>query len=255
MPPIQLLIKPASSGCNLKCRYCFYKSVSDNREVKDYGIMSMETLEAIVRKALDYADNFCTFAFQGGEPTLAGLDFYRKLTSFVKRYNTKEVEVNYAIQTNGISIDEDWAGFFYDNKFLVGLSLDGTEEINNLSRVGSQGRGSFQSIMRAAQLFNFHKVEYNILTVVTSYTVQAVDKIYNFYKNNNFRYQQYIPCIDPLNEERGMNSYSLTPNMYSKFLKKLFDLWYRDIKEGNFISIRYFDNLIGMLLGYPPESC
>lgn len=91
MPPINLLIKPASSNCNLKCKYCFYHSIAENRSVASFGIMSNETTEILIKKALDYAENICTFAFQGGEPTLSGLDFYKNFVNLVNRYNTKKI--------------------------------------------------------------------------------------------------------------------------------------------------------------------
>ena len=123
MPPISVLIKPASSLCNMRCKYCFYADITDNREVKSYGIMSEATLENLIKKAFEYASGSATFAFQGGEPTLAGLDFYRKLLELEKKYNVKNIPVQNAIQTNGYVIDEKWAKFLADNKFLVGLSI------------------------------------------------------------------------------------------------------------------------------------
>ena len=122
MPPLSLLIKPASSNCNLKCKYCFYHSIAENRVVPSYGMMDNDTLETLVSKALRYADYSCTFAFQGGEPTLVGLDFYRKLIELIKTYNVKNIDIHYAIQTNGLLINDEWARFLAQNKFLVGIS-------------------------------------------------------------------------------------------------------------------------------------
>ena len=135
MPPISLLIKPASSSCNLRCKYCFYHSIAGQRQTECFGMMGVDLLEEITRKTLEYADNACTFAFQGGEPTLAGLDFYRKLIEFERKYNTKKVLVINAIQTNGIIIDENWAEFFAKQNFLVGISLDGPKDIHDYNRV------------------------------------------------------------------------------------------------------------------------
>ena len=255
MPPVSLLIKPASSLCNLRCKYCFYHSIADSRMVKSYGIMSDETMELLVKKALDYADNTCTFAFQGGEPTLAGLEYFKKFVVLVKKYNTKKNNINYSIQTNGIAIDEAWAGFLAENNFLTGISLDGFKDIHDSLRLDSGGKGSFNKVMEAINLFNRFHVEYNILCVVNSYTARHVNKVYNFFKKNNFKYLQFIPCLDPLNENPGEHDFSLTPVRFTQFLKNLFDEWYKDVIKGNIISIRYFDNLVGMLMGYPPESC
>lgn len=267
MPPISLLIKPASGNCNMRCRYCFYEDETDKRAVKSYGVMSHETMETLIWKTLSFADRECTFAFQGGEPTLAGLDFFHRFVELVERYNCRDgrqekepdsrrkVAVHYAIQTNGYGITDQWAAFFARWGFLVGLSLDGPKEINDRYRLDAAGEGSYKRIMRAAQLFDKYRVEYNILTVVTAQTAKNIGKIYGFFDKNHFVYQQYIPCLDPIGEERGRQEYSLTPECYERFLKDLFDLWYRDRVKGKFVYNRYFENLAAILKGYAPENC
>lgn len=255
MPPISLLIKPSSSNCNLRCKYCFYHSIAENRSIPSHGMMSFDTLEIMVKKALSYADIGCTFAFQGGEPTLVGLDFYKRLLEYVKKYNEKKISINYAIQTNGIIINDEWAKFFHDNNFLVGLSLDGYKDIHDMMRYDAKEKGTFNRVMNTVSLFNKYKVEFNILCVVNSYVARHVNKVYNFFKKSGFKFLQFIPCLDPLDKTPGAFDYSLTPERYTVFLKNLFDEWYRDIIKGEMISIRYFDNLISMAMGYRPESC
>lgn len=255
MPPLHLLIKPASGSCNLRCRYCFYADEAANRETASYGMMSLETLENAVEKALDFASGSCTFAFQGGEPTLAGLPFYRALMEMTRVHNRKCLKLNYVLQTNGILIDREWAEFLRANSFLVGLSLDGPKGINDRWRVDASGSGTFAKVQRAAMLLRQHGVEFNLLSVVTAQTARNIDAIYGFYQRNMYRYQQYIPCLDPLGEPRGGQEYSLTPELYAQFLKRLFDLWYQDVIHGRFAYNRYFENLVGILRGYPPESC
>ncbi len=255
MPAINLLIKPASGNCNLKCKYCFYNDVTENRKEKNYGIMSYETLDTLVKKAFEYTDNMVGFAFQGGEPTLAGLDFYKKLISLQKKYNVKKIQVNNAIQTNGMIIDDTWAEFLAKNNFLVGLSVDGPKEVHDLNRIDINGIGSHKRIEKTIESFNKYNVEYNILSVVTKSMARHVEKIYKYYIKNSFDYLQFIPCLDDLGEEAGRNLYSLTPEAYGDFLKRLFDLWYKDFKSGRRISIRMFDNILQILLGMHPESC
>ena len=255
MPPLTLLIKPASSGCNMRCQYCFYLDTAQNRTIASYGIMKLSTLENIIGKALSAASQQCIFAFQGGEPTLAGLDFYKTFIELVNRYNSKRLEVRYSIQTNGYDIGREWAVFLAKHHFLVGISLDGTKDIHDLYRLDTTGNGTFAKVMRTAQLFDHYGVEYNILTTVTAQAVKNIGKIYGFFRRNHFMYQQYIPCLDPLFEERNRHKYSLTPELYGKFLCNLFDLWHNDFIRGKPVSVRYFDNLIQMLMGYPPESC
>ena len=140
------MIKPASSLCNLACEYCFYKDVSEHREHTGFGIMNMETAEILIKKALLYADgNAVFFAFQGGEPTLAGLDFFRFFADTVKSNNTKNSTVFYSMQTNGTLMDDEWAEFLSKNSFLVGLSLDGDYEGNKFRKKPS-GQNSFYKI-------------------------------------------------------------------------------------------------------------
>lgn len=255
MPPINLLIKPASGLCNMRCRYCFYYDVTHKREQESYGIMDIGTMEVMVQKALSFADDHCTFAFQGGEPTLVGLDFFKAVVEAEKKYNIKNVEIHNAIQTNGLDISEEFAEFFAKEHFLVGVSIDGTIHTHDAYRKDSKGAGTFTRIMKTIDLFNKYEVEYNILTVVNRKTAMAVRKLYQFYKKNNFQYLQFIPCLDPLEEEAGINEYSLTPKMYGDFLNTLFDLWYDDVSKGISISIRQFENYIMLLMGRPAEAC
>ena len=255
MPPLSLLIKPASSGCNLKCKYCFYHSLAENRKIKSYGTMSLHTLEQIVKKAFEFAEGQCVFAFQGGEPTLAGLEFYEKLIELQRKFNKNNITVLNTIQTNGIAIDDKWGAFLSQNNFLVGLSLDGYKDIHDRNRVDQNNKGSFNRVIKTVDILNKHKVEYNVLFVVTTESARHASKVYNFFKKNNFKYTQFIPCLDPLGEEPGNHEYSLKPEIYGQFLKNIFDLWYKDILNDEIVSIRYFDNLLRRIMGYNTESC
>ena len=248
MPPLSLLIKPASGRCNLACRYCFYRDVAQHRSRPDYGFMARETATALIYKVLDRAEGACTFSFQGGEPTLAGLDFYRFFVKQVNKYNRKGLRVEYALQTNGVLIDEEWGRFLRENRFLVGLSLDGPEDIHNRYR-----EGSFSDAMRAVQVLRRNRVPVNILSVVTGNSASRVEEIYEFFREQGLWYQQYIPCIDPF--EGTDEGYSLSGRQYGEFLKRLFDLWYRDVTRGIPVSIRYFENLMMILQGMQPECC
>lgn len=255
MPPLSIMIKPVSGLCNMSCTYCFYKDVTKNRKQELYGVMSLETLENTIRKTLDYAEGMCSFVFQGGEPTLAGLDFFINVVKLQKKYNYKRLSIYNSIQTNGYEINKDWAEFFHKNNFLVGLSIDGIESTHDAYRVDKHGKGTHKKIMETVALLNEYKVEFNILTVVNSKTARHIQDIYSFYKNSNLKYLQFIPCLDPFGSKQGDKKFSLTAKQYEEFLKALFDLWYQDIKTGNYIYIRYFENLVGLMIGYSPESC
>ncbi len=252
---IHILIKPSSSYCNMRCKYCFYFDEVSHRETESYGFMNNETMELVIDKAIDYVTNHITFAFQGGEPTLIGLDYFRRFVAYVEKRNTKNLQVSFAIQTNGYVLDAEWAKFFHEKNFLVGLSMDGSKDIHDRYRLDAAGKGTYNRVLQVSQLFDKYKVEYNILSVVTKPLAKSIQKNYRFFMRNNFSWQQYIPCLDPIAAERGTNEYSLTAEAYADFLKQLFDLWHKDVMGGKLVSIRYFDNLIGMMLGQPPESC
>ena len=255
MPPINILIKPASSACNLACRYCFYRDVAQNRAQAFEGMLSLERMREVIAAGMAYAEHICSFAFQGGEPTLAGLDFYREVVQLQKHYARPGRDIRNAIQTNGTLIDAEWAQFFAENHFLVGLSLDGPAELHNLNRPDSQGHGSFQAVMRAVHLFEKYHVDFNILCVVTGKNARSIEKIYRFYRKQGFRWLQFIPCLEPIGQKRGEAQYHLSPTTYGDFLIRLFDLWYEDLKHGTYISIRHLDNWMSILLGERPEAC
>ncbi len=251
MPPLSLLIKPASSLCNMRCEYCFYRDVADKREHHSLGMMSPDTLETVVRRAFEYADGSVCFAFQGGEPTLAGLDFYRELMLLQRRHNTKKIRVGNAIQTNGYIIDDEWARFFAENGFLVGLSLDGIRAAHDSLRVDAAGKGTFDRTVRAAEILKKHGAEFNILCVVSNFAARHPQKVYDQLKK--YKYIQFIACLDPICGEK--TRFSLSEERYASFLKQVFALYYADFMRGNYVSIRNFDNYIGILSGRPPESC
>ena len=255
MPPVSLLIKPASSACNMRCKYCFYHDVAENRAVPNFGMMSRETLEILVRRAFDEAEGQINFAFQGGEPTLAGLDFYRDFVVLVKQYDRKRAKLSFAIQTNGTMLNAEWAAFLRENQFLVGLSMDGYKDLHDANRVDARGDGTFRTVANAAALLSREKVDFNILCVVNRLTARHVDKLYSFFKKSGHRWLQFIPCLDALGTARGESQHGLTAALYGEFLKSLFDRWYADFMANDGISIRHFDNWIPMILGHPAESC
>lgn len=255
MPPIHVMIKPASGLCNMRCKYCFYADEMENRSQASYGIMTEETLENVVKETLRFAEGECTFAFQGGEPTLAGLDFYRKLLGLEEKYNIKQVQISHALQTNGYVLDQEWCAFLAENHFLVGLSVDGIKATHDAYRKDARGEDTYFRVLKAAQLLEEAGAEFNILTVVNGKTAPKIRRIYENYRKLGFSWQQYIACLDPIWEKQGQQEYSLTPRVYGQFLIDLFDLWYLDLQQGKQPYIRMFENYIAVLLGQQPESC
>ncbi len=217
-------------------------------------MMSPETTEKLIKTAAEFADGTCSFMFQGGEPTLAGLDFYRNFLEIEKKYAKKGLRFTHSIQTNGYIIDDEWAEFLSENKFLVGLSLDGPAEIHDFNRTDSAGKGTFNKVMKTARLFDKHRVEYNILAVVTSRNARSAAKVYNFCKKQGFRWLQFIPCLDSFECGEGATD-SLGCDEYENFLSTVFNLWFTDLKKGEYISIRHIDNWLSILAGAMPESC
>ena len=255
MPPVSVLIKPASSLCNLACEYCFYHAIAENREVASYGIMSLDVLEEIVRKVLDFADGMATFSFQGGEPTLAGLDFFRRLIELEEKHNIKGVRIQNCIQTNGTLLDEKWCCFLRANRFLVGLSMDGPAAMHDRFRRRPNGEGTFEAVQKAADMLTEFRVDFNILVVVNGANAKKAQHMYGFFRGKGYRYIQFIPCIDAEGTARGSLPFSLTNEKFAAFLRGFFDKWYAEISRDEEVSVRYFDNLVRIVMGMRPETC
>lgn len=250
------LIKPASSLCNMRCKYCFYADVADNRLVSSYGVMDRQTSEILIDRVLEHMQQpgEVIFAFQGGEPTLAGLDYFLHFTSYAKEKNAGRCTLRYAIQTNGLVLDESWCRMLKEHEFLVGVSLDGEESLHNYCRPDAKGLGTYSRIKKSIKLLEQAGVEYNILSVVTRQAAKHPQKAFQFYRKNGFNFVQLIPCLKPLDaKEEG--SFDLTPQLYADFYKRFFNEWYEHLQRGEYLSVRQFDNILMMMQGQPPEQC
>lgn len=212
--------------------------------------MSDETLECLIRRAFAYADGQVSFAFQGGEPTLAGLPFFQRLIALQAKYNTRSLTVHNAIQTNGFAIDEEWASFLSKHRFLVGVSLDGTQALHDRNRVDQSGKETYAHVMNNLGILHKHKVDFNILCVVTNDAAMSTKEIFEQLKG--FGYLQFIPCIDAFENEGAQ---MLSAQAYGEFLMTCFDLYEQALYQGKYVSVRNFDNYISRLLGYTPEMC
>ena len=254
MPSLSLMIKPASSLCNLSCEYCFYRDVSEHREHLGFGMMPTETADILIEKALEFADGQpVAFAFQGGEPTLCGLPFFEHFVQTVKKLNRKNSRIFYYIQTNGTQIDDGFAKFFAENEFLVGLSLDGDLEGNKFRKKPS-GQNSFYGILTAAETLKRNGAEFNILTVLTGYCAENGERIYRYFRSKGFRYLQFIPCLRPFGSNEESELY-MTADQYADFLIRVFNLYVKDYVRGQYISVRQFDNWVRLFLGQQAEQC
>ena len=251
MPPITIMVKPASSDCNMRCRYCFYSDVASRRECASMGHMDDSTLERLVRRTMRYGDGQASFCFQGGEPSLAGLAFFQKLVRYQKMYNGKGLRVSNAVQTNGYALSDAMIDFFVQEGFLIGVSFDGTPEIHDRLRVDAAGRGTSGRVLDAIKRLEAKGADFNVLCVVSRYVAEQPEEVFRFLEP--FGYIQYIACMDDL--DGSPRDFSLTAEDYGKFLKKSFDLYYESWKKGRFVSIRNFDNYLAILAGGQPESC
>lgn len=251
MPPLSVMVKPVSGACNMRCTYCFYNDEMAHRQTAAYAPMDSVTAEALIRRAFIYADGSVSFAFQGGEPTLAGADFYRLWLQLERKYNTRGIHVQHAIQTNGLSLDEALLNILCDGGFLAGVSVDGTQAIHDARRLDPKGQGTYQQVQQTLASFRRRGLEYNILCVVDQKIAAQPKAVYEALKPHG--YLQFIPCMDGL--DGTFSPDSLTSQAYGAFLCQIFNEYEQDYRSNRMVSVRLFDNWIAMLKGYPPEAC
>lgn len=246
-----MMIKPASSSCNMRCKYCFYSDVSSCRDTANYGIMTRDTMHKLIRRTFFYADDSVSFAFQGGEPTLAGLDFFQDFVRTAEQYNNRNLPVSYALQTNGLKLDDAFCAFFAQHHFLIGVSLDGTPEMHDALRKDPEGNGTYERVIQGIQCLKRHHVEYNILSVITSLSAAQPKQFWKSLAQH--RFLQFIPCIDDFSG--GLKNYSLTEEAYGRFLIETFSLYEKTVYDGEPVSERRFDNYLALMFGIPSELC
>ncbi len=252
MNPFTLLIKPSGSDCNIDCKYCFYKNRSAQVGIGKQR-MGVKVLEKLVKDYLALGFGINGFAWQGGEPTLMGLDFFKEVVKLQNRYRAPGQAIENSLQTNSILLDDDWCRFLRENNFLVGISVDGPEYLHDYYRVNFNSDGTFDKVMAAIERCKKHEVQFNTLTLLNDNNVEHVKELFDFFVENDVKYQQFIPCveIDPGTGE--IADFSITPKQYGDFLCSLFDLWYEFGPEK--ISIRDFDSIISFCLSGKHTIC
>ncbi len=255
MRHLSVMIKPASSLCNMRCRYCFYSNISDMRKVRSFGIMSPETSDAMLANIFADLDDgdVLSLAFQGGEPTLAGLPYFDHI---VEKVNSLKggVEVSYAIQTNGLALDDEWCEFLKRNGFLVGLSFDILPENHDADRIDTTGNGTYKRVASAMKLLESYNVDHNVLCTLTNAAARHPKKVWDRIIGSDIRYIQFTPCLDDL-DRPGESVYALTPKRYASFYKDIFDRWYDEFISGRYRSVRLFDDLVNLLAFGEETSC
>lgn len=247
---VELLIKPVSYRCNLSCTYCFYKRASSLYPDAPRR-MGNEVLERLISQAMNLAaGDPCVFSWQGGEPLLAGDDFFSRVVKLQKRCGAQGQIVSNSIQTNLTLLTEKWTEFFREYNFFLGVSLDGPEDIHNHYRHYPSGKGSFKQVMEGIHLLRKKGVQFNILSTMGKDTSRDIEKIYQFFFSQDLPYLQFIPAVD--RREEKMTDFSVTPDEWGRFLCRLFDFWWED---RHFFSIRFFDNILEILLDQRASSC
>lgn len=242
---IHIVAKPIGPRCNLNCEYCFYLEKQALFPKDEDYVMSDEVLEAYITKYITLQPTpVVGFVWQGGEPTLLGLDFYKKVIELQRPY-VDQKEITHSLQTNGTLLDDEWCKFLKDNNFLVGLSFDGPKEIHDRYRKDAGGKGSFDKVMRSLKLLQKYDIEYNVMATVGRDTAHKPLEVYHFFKEQGVEFIQFAPVIERVAGEQEENwglklagysstddpqvtDWSVEPEAYGDFLIAIFDEWVRN---------------------------
>ena len=266
-----LLAKPTGAVCNLDCAYCFFLS----KELLYPGSrfrMAGELLETYVRQLIEAHGSSpdVTIAWQGGEPTLMGLDFFRRSVELAEEHLRPGQRAAYTIQTNATLLDEEWASFFREHGFLVGVSIDGPRELHDAYRVNKGGKGSFDDVMRGLAHLRDAGVEWNALTTIHAANAEHGRRVYRFLRDEcGARFVQFIPIVERVSEDDAWSSWrdrplyvqegdrvtarSVTAEQYGRFLIDVFEEWVRrDVGE---VYVQMFDVALANWFGEPPGLC
>jgi uncharacterized protein len=249
--PFSLLIKPTSADCNLRCTYCFYLKKSELYSGSKIHRMSDEVLEKMISSYLATEQPVYTFGWQGGEPTLMGLEFFKKAIALQEKYGKGKIISN-SLQTNGTLIDDEFARFLAKYKFLVGISVDGPAEIHDHYRNRADRSGTHEAVIRGMQCLERNYVEYNVLTLVNSANVSSGRQVYQYLCDMGIRYHQYIPCVE-FDRDGSLLPFAITGEQWGQFLCDIFDEWIQ--KDTYRVSVRLFDALINFMVNGSYSVC
>jgi len=253
------MAKPTGSACNLDCDYCFFLKKEKLYPGSSFR-MSDEVHESYLRQLLEaHQVSQVTVAWQGGEPTLMGIDFYRRSVELQKKYAKPGTRIENTFQTNGILLNDEWCQFFHENNFLIGLSVDGPKELHDFYRKDKGGHGTFERVVRAAQLLQKHKVEFNILCTVNRKNADHPLEVYRFFRDElGAHYIQFIPIVERDNktgyqEGNKVTDRSVQPEQFGRFLIEIFDEWVKKDVGNTFVL--NFDGALAGWLGMAGTVC
>lgn len=252
MTPFSLLIKPVSADCNLECQYCFYKKTKKLYSVNT-TVMTIATLETIVQKYLGMNFNISSLCFQGGEPLLLDPHIYYRIPDIFNKYANSEQILEISFQTNAVLITREWTKLFSLLHALVGVSLDGPQNIHDTYRYDSNGSGTFNSVMKGIDFLISGNIPFNLLSMITHKSCRNADSIYSFFLKEHFKWIQFIPCIEIDPVTRKLTPYSITSEEYGSFYSSLFDRWFENGYPD--ISIRLFEDILFFLVDGINISC
>lgn len=252
------MAKPIGPVCNLACDYCYYTEKLSLYPANSDFKMPDKVLEEYVRQYIESQDTpEIVFSWQGGEPTLLGAGFFRKAVDLQKKYaNGKKISNN--LQTNGTLLDDDICAVFAENKFLIGLSVDGPRKLHDMWRHDKQGGRTFDKVMGAVDLMKKHKMDFNSLTVVNRRNSTHPVEVYDFLKKCGIEYMQFIPLVERELDENGeltnrAKPFNVDPDQFGKFLVAIYEQWVRhDVGR---VFVQYFDTALGIWLGMPSSLC
>lgn len=255
--PFHILAKPIGPICNLDCAYCFYLDKTKLYPTTRSFKMSVEVLERFTRQYIEaqpVGAKEVSFAWQGGEPTLMGVDFFRQALRFQEQYRRPGMAISNALQTNGTKLDDEWGKFLHDHQFLIGISIDGPEDLHDYYRTYKGGRGSFGDVMRGLEVLQRHQVEYNTLTVIQQHNGDHPVRVYDFLHGLGARHMQFIPIVEPADGGGGaVSERSVRPEQFGDFLNGVFDRW--RARHLGTVFVQHFEMMLGLTLGLPASLC
>lgn len=250
--PFQIMAKPTGAKCNMVCKYCYYLSKRQIYKPNHATRMSDLVLREFTRQYMASQDSHdIVFAWQGGEPTLMGIDFFRQALSYQMEFRRPDQCITNTIQTNGLIIDDEWAAFLGEHQFLVGLSMDGPQDCHDVFRRSADGGGTFNRVYETLQLLKRHGVAFNVLCVVSSANVDKPREVYQFFREEGIQYIQFIPAAS--HPPNANASFGIEPMGWGSFLSEVFDQWAnRDVGQ---IFVMNFEAMLSAWCGLKPTIC
>lgn len=259
-PAFEIVTKPFGPICNLDCSYCFYLKKEELFPNEHNWAMKGDALESFIRQTISaHKTPLVRFVWQGGEPTLLGIDYFRNVTELQKRYaNGKQIEN--AFQTNGVQLDDQWCAFLRESGFLVGISIDGPARLHDCYRLYKGGQPTFDKVLRGLRLLKTHGVEFNTLTCVHHANEAFPLEVYRFLKSEGVTHMQFIPIVEPsepppfrTNEPIPVSDRSVNALKFGRFLSAIFDEWYK--KDYGKVFVQTFEVALQSWIGLPQSLC